>query len=413
MAGIGFGDIKRAATQATDGDKKLRLGRSDGQVKTAKHGFGSRLVRWFAGATKRDREDNKQLLGNLLSGLKQKYGDTIGTQAFLAARPLAYVDQESGDIMGATARSLSAQQVKDAIAFAEAAPNHQARQDALAQADAFKPGSANFGDVANQAGVAPDTLSDAQKNYFQSRLRERVVSMAQEHGEQPKGSEVARVAKKLLRHTANTVGAEADRIDAAHNTASESAGEALKALGDEKSDPAAALVSFISATDAIVEDTAMKQDFGAEDTHNARSNALDNAVSQLSTLEARSLYDRLVAPNGPGRKVLLAANLASYNISALQTPYKAAASADIVQSAKQVIIALAVRAGVDKSEIDNLAGAIENDRMRGPKDQGVPKSVLQAAGVTDVSDVLDTARQFDKAMAARGQVIKQRHQSNN
>jgi hypothetical protein len=81
MGRIGAGQFERATWNVKD-TAELRLG-SDRELKSAPRNIFGRAVRWLFGATKQDRADNKQIMGNLLANLKQKYGPELGLRAFL------------------------------------------------------------------------------------------------------------------------------------------------------------------------------------------------------------------------------------------------------------------------------------------------------------------------------------------
>ena len=396
-----FSDIQQAATQAT-GDATLRLSVTDGSVKTAKHGFKGRLVRFFHGPTKKDLADNNRLMGRLLGGLKRKYGDDIGTRAFLAARPEARTAGD--DIFAQTGRGLTARQVKTAIAYAEAAQSEQFRASARAQADVFRPGTPMFDLVAEQARVNPATLSREQKTYFQSRLREKVIASAMEEKEQPLGSAVQKLAVKLLKHTAQNVGAAAPQQIAAHQDTHRAAGQLLSAISG-RGNPGQALLDFMRLADGIIEDSAMGGEVGADDQLRPRLIAMDRAVARLGKRQAKALYDQLMAPDGPGRKALLAILVASDRISSLRNPYKAGAAGDMTQALKSVLGALAIRAGVGLEEFNRVADEIEGAKMDGPQTKGIPDSALKAAGITDAKGVAQLVTQFDQAMDRRAESL--------
>src|SRR5690606_26219272 len=118
MGRIGLDQFRHSVRGAGD-DAKVRLG-SGGELKTAKRSFLGRAVRWMFGATKQDRADNNKILGDLLSGLKAKYGDEVGTRAFLKAVP--GVQLRDDGIYARSAKPLTARQVRTALVTARRTP---------------------------------------------------------------------------------------------------------------------------------------------------------------------------------------------------------------------------------------------------------------------------------------------------
>lgn len=86
--GISYSDIENEFANAP-GDAKMRISVHTGRVTTKTHGIIARTRRWLFGATKEDRANNRKIMGEVLAGLKERYGEKIGVAAFLRAVPSA------------------------------------------------------------------------------------------------------------------------------------------------------------------------------------------------------------------------------------------------------------------------------------------------------------------------------------
>jgi serine/threonine protein kinase len=191
MVDIGLDRFRQAVDQADD-RAHVRLGER-GDLTTARHSFGGRVVRWLVGTTGQDRIDNQRLLTDLQQGLKDKYGDDIGTEAFLQAVPEGSA--------AAVPKPLTVRQVRRAVTHAESASRAQLTLAACERARIFSPGHRKFAEITAALGIDPATLSDAQQREFKTELRRRVVEQAALTGAPPKLAEVADLAKQALRQT--------------------------------------------------------------------------------------------------------------------------------------------------------------------------------------------------------------------
>ena len=191
MTDIGLDRFEQTVDGAAD-DARLRLGER-GELTTARHSFGGRVVRWLARRpTRQDRVDNQRLMGDLLRGLQQKYGD-IGTEAFLRAVPEG-IDAAAG-------KPLTARQVRNALTHAETTSRNQLTSAARARAVLYSPGHRKFSEIADAVGIDPATLTKAQRSAFKNKLLRRIVAQATATGTQPGLAEVAGLAKQALRQT--------------------------------------------------------------------------------------------------------------------------------------------------------------------------------------------------------------------
>src|SRR5262245_57229919 len=130
MGPINLQTFKQTIAGAGD-DAKLRLGQND-DLKTAKHGLGSRFVRWMFGPTKQDRADNQHIISEFLKDVGGKYGKANAERALEMARPGM---QRRGDRLYANVmKPLTARQARDAMAFAKSLSKAEQRDIAVQQA---------------------------------------------------------------------------------------------------------------------------------------------------------------------------------------------------------------------------------------------------------------------------------------
>jgi hypothetical protein len=77
MGRIGL-DTFNQLVHGADDDAKVRLGATDHQPKTAKHGLFGRAVRWLFGATKQDRKNNQKIMGDLSRACRPSMARRLG-----------------------------------------------------------------------------------------------------------------------------------------------------------------------------------------------------------------------------------------------------------------------------------------------------------------------------------------------
>jgi hypothetical protein len=226
MGRITLGQFKEVTQQADD-DAKIRLGSTDRQPKTASHGFLGRAVRWLFGATKQDRADNQKIMGDLVAGLKQKYGSKIGVKAFLRAVPDARI-RDDGVLEAKTTKPLTARQVHRAQHDAELmlARKRNANREALVSYEAPVPGASrkHFTELEAQfPELQQHDLTSAERLAYNTRLEERVALESQLHRKELSHDQMAQIAADTLQQVLKLSKAgglvEASRARAAYDLA--------------------------------------------------------------------------------------------------------------------------------------------------------------------------------------------------
>jgi hypothetical protein len=174
------------AIQRADANADLRISKHTGDVTSARHGFFSRLVRFFKGPTKQDVEDNKRIVRDFVANLTRQYGPDLAKQALLRAR--------RGDVQ--SGKPLSVPQVLAARKFAQGKET-QVSQTLLP----FLPGGRGLALAADEAGAK---LTDDRQNLVHVQLRSELRGRAATDGKMPGFSDIKAIAGRMAKDAAAT-----------------------------------------------------------------------------------------------------------------------------------------------------------------------------------------------------------------
>ena len=154
------------AVQSTE-NKEVRINSQD-QVTTAKRGFLGRVVRFFSPSV--EKNETREMAGQFLKSLRAKYGNEVGTEAFMRARSDLRIGR-NGSLFIDVSKPITAREVRVALQEAK-----KLKQE-LAGASELSPyGGSRFDSLAKKVGVDPDALTGAQKRFFSQRLKDMALS---------------------------------------------------------------------------------------------------------------------------------------------------------------------------------------------------------------------------------------------
>lgn len=428
MPDLSISRFQRTTATALDG-ARLRLD-STGELSTGKRSWLGRLVRFIAGPTKGDIAANKQIQGGLLRELKSKYGDAVGTKAFLAGNTSARLN-DSGRVVVDLARPLTARQVRDAITYARIKGTKHALREATLRADRFSPGLKGFDRLLHAKGLKADDLGAAQKKYFMSRLRDDVAARTVRDERQPDTDTIRKLAGRLLDHTVALGEKAASRADRAYKSVDRLCADMAMALagpnaerpdklprssGRDGEGLGALLGALALSGDGLIEDL-MRGELGVpggDDMQRPLSEAAQRTFAALSRSEARGLLDSALAPDGPARKLAFLLELATADKGVKEDGYQMAAVANLARASMVVLGALAARA-----ELPDLADQLDHQMgeagkalkvpLGGTKVAAleVPGKALEAAGIGDTTDMKAMLGEVMEAIKSRAETLHQ------
>jgi hypothetical protein len=384
---------------ARAGDSDILKLDDQNKPRAAKEGFFGRAVRWLVGPGGQERAQTATMMRDLYAGLKAQYGEDIANNAIRFARTDARLD-EAGGLYLRPAKPLTARQVRDVLAYAGSASREHTRQLLEGKTDKWAPGTTRFDQLARKVGIDPGKLSEAEQSYFRERLSEDAAHRQDKTGEIPNKSEMRKIAKSILEHMA-TVGSKGiEEANASYHDISQRVGDALMGLaGPSATRPrhfpdshdetprglASRLAAAMGAGEVVAGDRAGEDGIpGGDDIIRAVPEATLRALSNVSSSQARQLFNAAMAPDGEGRKLLLALELASRDPGIRNDPYRSAALANLSMAASSMLMALADRGGVRDVErqIEMITGQASRLLEAQTGTATLSSDVLKAAGVS-------------------------------
>ncbi|HMR32927.1 MAG TPA: hypothetical protein PKA13_16525 [Geminicoccaceae bacterium] len=415
MGPINLQTFKQAISGAGD-DAALRLGQND-DLKTAKHGLGSRLVRFMFGPTKQDRADNKHIVSQFLKEVGGKYGMENARQALQMARP--GMQRRADGLYDNVMKPLTARQARDAIAFAKSLSKADQREAGVTQVlTQYAPGSSKLNALLAKNNVSPEDFTAQQHQFFSARLADQVAVSIDGTGQPPAPDDLKKFAKDAMEYTLNLDDRDMGDSRTRWDAGKDSAASALKALalsGGKGGDGSASITDFLGSMESLMVDTAMGQvvnGVGGQDIAKPIIRCIDAAIRDLSPQEARKLYEKAMAPDGGGRLALFAAGMANteQREAAFHDPsaaHKAAGATQISDAMTRMLIALGERAGIKEApkQIQDITNAgLDVDKTEVAS--GLGKASLQSGGIDSGSALGRVMGQMRNAVGTQAEFVK-------
>jgi hypothetical protein len=147
---------------------------------------------------------------------------------------------------------------------------------------------------------------------------------------------------------------------------------------------------------------------GGDDIIRAVPEATLRALSNVSSSQARQLFNAAMAPDGEGRKLLLALEFASRDPGIRNDPYRSTALANLSMAASSMLMALADRGGVRDVErqIEMITGQASRLLQAQTGTATLSSNVLKAAGVSDGDGVRALMPDVMTAIDVRAQSVR-------
>jgi hypothetical protein len=422
MGPINLQTFKQAITGVGD-DAALRLGQND-DLKTAKHGLGSRLVRFLFGPTKQDRLDNKHIVSEFLREVGGKYGKANAEMALQMARP--GMQRRADGLYDNVMKPLTVRQARDAIAILKSMSKAERRDNDVVQAQAqYAPGSDKLNSLLAKQGIQPEDFPPQQHQFFSARVADQVAVAIDNTGRPPDSDGMKKIAKDALNYTLGfddeAIGDSRDNWDAAKDKATSTL-KALALPGGKGGDASAAIIDFMGSMEPLMVDTAMGEiTMGAsgQDIAKPLILSINAAVNDLSPREARELYQQAMAPDGGGRLALFAANMANTEQRAAAfkdqgAAHKASGAAQISDALTRMLIALGERAGIrDASGQVQAISDAGLDVTKKEIDSRLSGASLKSGGISSRSALGRVMDQMRDAVTSQGDIVRRAEEADN
>ncbi|KPL54616.1 hypothetical protein ABB55_22280 [Prosthecomicrobium hirschii] len=408
------------AIQAPD-NKEVRIDSQD-QVTTAKRGFFGRVVRFFNPSIQ--NSETRETAGQLLKSLRAKYGNEVGTEAFMRARSDLRISR-NGNLFVDVSKPITAREVRVALQEAK-----KLKKELAGVSELSPYGGSRFDDLAKKVGVDPDTLTGAQKRFYSQRLKDMALSdnvgrqrHAQKNGDEhpsfASADDLEKIAGKLLKYAAGLDDKTIRSRDQAWTSAHGAGKQFAEFLAGSREGGPVELVKALRIFDSrlgnLKEETltgGATGGVGGDDLATARFVGMDSMLARMSPDEARALYDDFMKQDSNARQLAfgLGAVLSHSGMENKKDQELAMANSSAAQSMwanlKEFIKCVGERGGVEDidSDLDTMMNAgMDIDRKDLASGQ-VPGKILSDAGLTDGARAVKSVGQILPTVLEEGVV---------
>jgi hypothetical protein len=392
---------------------KLRL--QGGKLTTAERSIGGRILRFFSGVTKQDRQDNHQIKGQLFKALQAKYGDDLATQAFRTALGKDVKVKDGAMLIGTNSR-LTVRQVRTAVDTAEKlVANNRTRSSVLA--NSYTPGTAKFDALAYAAGVNPTKLSGDQQTFIQDRVA-GLVDQLSHTSRYADGlidkAEIKKIAKDVTRQAVELGDDGIAELAGTYDEAATSGAELMSAVGNRSAGADEVVGSLATATRDVHELPSKDSYFGkgegagTDDFKAAINISMTQAAGKAEPEDAATGYKAAMAPDGQGRALVFALSALNELPGIGTDGYAVGALTKMSDTGRQSLAALGRQGGqhVDQEEFQAIESSAEKVTWsRDGTTLTIPPDVLKRAGISDERQVQELIGPLRAEMAKMGREI--------